>query len=196
VGAEDGLTLAAKTSGPERAVERYHPALVVLHWLLAAALLFALAMGTLSLKEIPNASPDKLFALRGHMAFGVALLALTLVRLAVRSLTRRPPPAATGSALLDRLARVVHGALYLAVILMAASGIALAVQAGLPGIVFGGSGAPLPESFAAFAPRRAHGLLAQLLLVLVAIHVLAALWHHFVRRDGLLGRMAFGRRRT
>lgn len=173
---------------------RYHPALVALHWLLAAGLLFALGMGTLSLKELPNTSPDKLFALRGHMAFGVALLLLTLVRLGVRLATRRPPPAATGSALLDRLARLVHGALYVVVILMAASGIALAVQAGLPGIVFGGSGAPLPESFAAFAPRRAHGLLARLLLALIAIHVLAALWHHFVRRDGLLGRMAFGRR--
>lgn len=184
---------ASPTAGATPAV-RYHPALVVLHWLLAAALLFVLAMGTLSLREIPNTSPDKLFALRGHMAFGVALLVLTLVRLAVRAGTRRPPPAATGSALLDRLGPFAHGALYVAVVLMAASGIALALQAGLPGIVFGGTGAPLPESFASFTPRKAHGLLAKLLMVLIAVHVAGALYHQFVRRDGLLGRVSLGRR--
>lgn len=46
---------------------RHHPALVVLHWLLAALLLLALAMGTFVLKEMPNASPDKIGALRGHI---------------------------------------------------------------------------------------------------------------------------------
>lgn len=180
--------------GSAPAAARYHPALVILHWLLAALLLFVLAMGTLSLRELPNAAPEKLFALRGHMIFGVGILLLTLIRLAVRAGTRRPPPAATGNTLLDRLGPLVHGALYAAVILMAASGIALALQAGLPGIVFGGGGAPLPESFSAFAPRKVHGLLSKLLMVLIALHVAGALYHQFVRRDSLLGRMRLGRR--
>jgi len=172
---------------------RYHPVLIVLHWLLAALILFSLAMGMLWLSEIPNASLDKLFALRGHMAAGIAILVLMLVRLAVRLGTRRPAPATIGNALLDRLAALVHYAFYAVVVLMAASGIALAVQAGLPDIVFFGSGAPLPESFGAFTPRKAHGLLARLLLALVALHVLAALYHQVVRRDRLLGRMGVGR---
>lgn len=78
---------------------------------------------------------------------------------------------------------------------MAASGIVLALQAGLPGIVFGGDGS-LPESFAGFRPRAAHGVLSRLLLALIALHVIAALYHRFVRRDGLLGRMSFSRRRA
>lgn len=170
---------------------RYHPALVALHWLLAALILFSLAMGTLSLKEIPNASPDKVFALRGHMVLGIAILVLMAVRFAVRLGTARPLPA--GNAFLDRLAPVAHYGLYVLVILMAASGIALALQAGLPEIVFGGAGS-LPESFSAFTPRAVHGLLARLLLALIALHVVAALYHQFVRRDSLLRRMAFGRR--
>jgi cytochrome b561 len=175
---------------------RYHPVLVSLHWLLALMVVFSLAMGMLSLKEIPNASPDKLFALRGHMVAGVLILVLMLVRFAVRFALPRPEPATTGSGFLDRLSVIVHYGLYLLVVLMAASGIATAVQAGLPGIVFGGSGAPLPESFGIYRPRVVHGVIATLLLALAGVHVLAALYHQFVRKDNLLSRMWFGRARA
>jgi cytochrome b561 len=168
---------------------RYHPLLVGLHWLLALLILFALAMGTFSLKEIPNASPEKL------MIAGVAILALMLVRLGLRLWLPRPAPATTGNRFLDRLGVGVHYGFYLLVILMAASGIATAVQAGLPAIVFGGSGAPLPESFWVYRPRAVHGVIAKLLLALVALHVAAALYHQVVRRDRLVARMWFGPRR-
>jgi cytochrome b561 len=170
---------------------RYHPGLVALHWLLALLIVFSLAMGTLSLKEIPNASPDKVFALRGHMVLGIAILVLMVVRFGVRLGTRRPP--LLGQGFLNRAAPLAHYGLYALVILMAASGLALALQAGLPEIVFRGTGS-LPESFSAFAPRRVHGLLARLLLALIALHFIAALYHQLVRRDGLLRRMTFGRR--
>jgi cytochrome b561 len=165
---------------------RYHPVLVILHWLLALLVFFSLGMGMLSLTTIPNASPDKLFALRGHMVAGVAIGVLTLLRLAVRALTAKPQPVSKAS-------RVGHFTLYGVVLLMAASGFALALQAGLPDIVFGGKGT-LPESFAAFTPRAVHGVLAWILLILIAGHVLAALYHQLVRRDHLFSRMAFGRR--
>ncbi len=67
-------------------------------------------------------------------------------------------------------------------------------MAGLPDIVFGGSGDPLPASFEAFSARTVHGLLAWVLGALIAAHVLAALYHHFVRKDGLLKRMWYGAR--
>ena len=115
---------------------RYHPALVTLHWLLAVLILVALSMGTLVLKEIPNSSPEKLWALKGHMVAGALILLLTLLRLAVRLKTAHPAPAATGHALLDRLAPLMHGGLYALVLVMAGSGIAMSVLAGLPETVF------------------------------------------------------------
>jgi cytochrome b561 len=175
-------------------VSRYHPSLVILHWVMAALLLLALGMGTFSLTAIPNASPEKLFALRGHMVVGMLILVLMLARLVVRLSTARPPAASTGHRVLDRLAVLAHYAFYVLVFLMAGSGFAVALQAGLPGIVFGGSGAPLPESFTIFRPRIAHGVIARLLMALIVLHVVAALYHHFVRRDSLLSRMWFGRR--
>jgi len=174
---------------------RYHPAQVGLHWLSAVLVILALAMGMLVLKRIPNAeAAQKIFALKGHMTAGLAIAFVVTLRIALRLALAQPARATSGNAGLDRLARVVHAALYLAVLGMAASGLALAVQAGLPGIVFGGSGAPLPESCWAYAPRRIHGTLAQLLLALVALHAAAALYHQFVRKDGLLQRMWFGAR--
>jgi cytochrome b561 len=157
-------------------------------------LLLALVMGTFSLKELPNASPDKIGALRGHMIVGFTLGALMLARLITRLRSALPPPAAAGNAMQARLAHGVHVGLYLAVFLMAASGAATAWQAGLPGIVFGGNGAPLPESFSAFTPRLVHGLMAKLLTLLVVLHVAGALYHQWGMKDGLMSRMGFGRR--
>jgi cytochrome b561 len=173
---------------------RYHPGLVALHWLVAILVLFSLGMGMLVLEEIPNSSPDKIDALRGHMIAGIVILLLMLIRLALRLKTKRPAPATTGNAVLDRLALITHWGFYLLVLLMAASGIATSVQAGLPAIVFGGSGAPLPESFSIYVPRMVHGATAGVLLGLVILHAGAALYHQFVRRDNLLSRMWFGKR--
>ena len=172
---------------------RYHTALVTLHWLLALLLIVALLMGTFALKTVPNSSPDKIDALRGHMIAGGLILLLTLTRLVVRLKTAHPAPASTGNALLDRLAPATHWALYLLVLLMAGSGVAMSVLAGLPNIVFGGVGS-LPVNFDALPPRAVHGIVAKLLMLFIAMHFAAALYHQFIRRDGLLRRMGFGPR--
>lgn len=173
---------------------RYHPLLVTLHWLLAFTILLALGMGTFVLTEIPNTSPEKIGGLSDHMIAGIVILTLMLVRLGVRLFTDKPRPASTGSPLLDKVGRLTHYAFYLVVFLMAFSGIGTALQAGLPDIVFFGSGAPLPESFEIYPPRIGHGILAKVLMALIALHVSAALFHQFVRRDGLIKRMWFGKR--
>lgn len=174
--------------------DRYHPALVALHWLLAVLILLALVFGTFALAPMANDDPLKLDGLRGHMTIGIAILVLMLVRLVVRLRTGAPPEADIGHRALNRVARLAHWALYGLVFVMVASGIALSAMAGLPEIVFGGSGAPLPPSFHDYAPRAVHGAAASLLMLLVAGHVGAALWHQVARRDRLFRRMWFGRR--
>jgi cytochrome b561 len=128
------------------------------------------------------------------MSIGILILGLILLRLAVRLATRKPPQADIGHAVINRLGGWTHYAFYLVVILVCASGLATAFQAGVPGIVFGGSGEPLPADFSAIAPRAAHCALTALLILLIAGHVLAFLYHQYVRRDGLFSRMWFGHR--
>jgi len=127
---------------------------------------------------------------------GTVILVLMTVRLGVRFFTEKPPAADIGNNLLNKLGVATHYLFYLVVILMAASGLATAITAGVPEIVFGGSGAPLPATFDEIPPRRAHGALGFVLLLLLLVigHVLAFLYHQYVRKDGLFSRMWFGRR--
>jgi len=171
---------------------RYHRLLISLHWLLAILIAVALVMGSTQLVSIPNASPEKISALRVHIIAGVAILMLTSVRLAVRLKSSTPTPAITGYRLLDALGRLTHGLLYVLVFGMAGSGIAMSIQANLPAAVFGMT-APLPASFEHLVPRQAHGFIAKLLVALVSLHIAAALYHQFVRRDSLLLRMWWGK---
>jgi cytochrome b561 len=84
--------------------------------------------------------------------------------------------------------------IYGIVFLMVASGWALAVQTGLPSILFGESAQPLPNTFDGFWARAVHAIAAKLLMALILIHAGAALWHQHVLRDGLLRRMSLGPR--
>ena len=99
-----------------------------------------------------------------------------------------------GNDMLNKGAKLAHYGLYLLVFSMAASGWAMAIMAGLPGIFFGSSGAPIPEDMTVYAPRVAHGIFAKILMLLIASHFVAAMYHQFVRKDGLMSRMWFGKR--
>ena len=176
-------------------VSRYHPALVVLHWALAFLIIAALALGALVMVNIPNTNPMKLEALRSHMSGGMAILALMLIRLMIRARTAHPAPVSAGHPLLDRLAWISHRMFYGTVVVMAGSGIIMALQTGLFDTVFLGHG-NLPADFWAFPIRTVHYVASRILMTLIAIHVIAAFYHALVLRDGLLRRMFFGRRTT
>lgn len=174
-------------------VSRYHPLLVTLHWVLAILIVAALMVGFFWLSATPNSDPRKIVVLRWHMAGGMLILALMVIHFIVRRWSSRPADATTGYPLLDRIAPISHYGFYVLVVLMAGTGFATAILAGLPAIVFGGSGDPLPPSFATYPTGAAHGSIALLFVGFIVLHVLAALFHHFVIKDGLLRRMMFGR---
>jgi cytochrome b561 len=155
-----------------------------------------LCIGFFKLAGMSNADPQKIDILRIHMAVGMSILGLMTLRFIVRICTRRPADATTGYAALDRIAPITHCAFYLLVLLMAGSDLATAVLAGLNRSVFQGTGEPLPPSFEAYPSFVAHGYFALLLAGFVILHVVAALYHQFVRNDGLFRRMWFGRRET
>jgi cytochrome b561 len=175
-------------------VSRYHPLLVTLHWVLALLIIAALSIGFFVLAAMPNADPQKIGVLRVHMAGGMLILALMVIRFAVRMWTSRPAGATTGYPLLDRIAPIIHYGFYVLVLLMVGSSYTTAILAGLPAIVFGGSGAPLPPTFSIYPSFLAHGYIATILASFIVLHVLAALYHQFVMKDELFRRMFLGRR--
>jgi cytochrome b561 len=175
-------------------VSRYHPLLVLLHWILAGLVIAALALGALVMAKIPNTDPMKIEALRSHLIGGTLILVLMLGRLVLRLRTEHPAAASAGHPLLDRIARVSHRLLYVAAIGMPVSGLILALQSRLPWILF--DGGELPADFWIYSFRTVHYAFSRMLMVLIALHVAGALYHTLLLRDGLLRRMSFGRRRV
>jgi len=126
------------------------------------------------------------------MIGGSLILVLMLVRLVVRMRTEHPARPSTGIQALDRLAWVSHRMLYGAVLGMAISGLIMALQTGLPGILFGGGA--LPADFWVYPIRSVHYVISRVLMTVIALHIAGALYHTLLLRDGLLRRMFFGRR--
>lgn len=170
---------------------RYQPVLVALHWLLALMIIGLLCLGFFVLADMPNTDPRKLDILVWHMAGGMFVLVLMILRLIIRIWSARPAPATTGRPVLDRLASVAHNGLYVIVFLMIATGWS---TGWLISGVFAPNGGPLPSSFAIFPTFQAHAALATLLAILIGAHVGAALYHQFVLKDGLFRRVWFGQR--
>jgi cytochrome b561 len=83
-------------------VSRYHPLLVLLHWLFAALIVAMLCIGFMVLEPMPNIDPQKIDILLIHMSVGILIFALMVVRFVIRMRTSRPAPATTGFPVLPR----------------------------------------------------------------------------------------------
>ena len=176
----------------ESAPARYHPVHVVLHWLMALLVLVMLGVGKVVMPGVSPDDPQKVFMLQVHAYLGGLLGILLVVRLIFRFTTKEPAPADAGNALLNFVAKVTHFLLYLFLIGMAVSGLGLFQLAQLPAVF--SREIPYPPDFFQYLPRMGHGLISGLLLVLVVLHIGAALYHQFIRKDNLLARMWFGNR--
>ena len=175
-------------------ITRYHGVAILLHWLLAAALIGIFVLGSY-MTDLPF-SPQRLQLYSWHKWAGVVILLLSALRLFWR-LTHRPPalPAQIEQAM-PRWQVIAHHAthhgLYLLFFAVPLIGWAYSSAAGFPIVLFGLL--PLPD----FVPANQalaelikpwHELSALAMAALVLLHVAGALKHALVDRDGLLQRM-------
>ena len=165
---------------------QYGSVAIAIHWTSAIAVVLTFVAGLV----LANAEPVPVALLVAHIVLGLSVFALTLLRVVWwLAADDRPPLPADQPRLQQIAAKTVHALLYVILILMATSGIATIVSSGVIAALT--SGAPLPD-FSMLIPRVAHGIMSKLLLVLLAGHIGAALYHQFVRRDRLLARMGVG----
>jgi cytochrome b561 len=164
------------------------------HWVVAALVLLMLPIGIVMANVNVGPAQDVLYHL--HRSIGVILLPLMLARLIYR-LTHPPPPLpATVSAMQRRAAGVTHWALYAILLLQAMVGWIATSAYRAPIWVFWLFELPpiwpvdRPLSEMLFNVHRVMGLA---LVGLLALHVGAALFHHFVLKDVVLRRMISGR---
>jgi cytochrome b561 len=175
------------------AVNRYHPLLVALHWLLALMVIANLLAGLFVLSEMPNTSA-KLSTLRIHMVAGLAIGGLMVLRLLVRLFTKRPPiPHQSGP--LKWLAIANHWLFYLVVLSMVSTGLGIAQFAGLFPLL-GGRAVALPADFHELEPFIGHEVFSRVLIALVVLHLAGFAYHWWSKRENILPRMWFGNRRS
>ena len=168
---------------------RYSAGAILLHWALAALLLFQLALGW-RLEDLPKGAAQ-FTAFQLHKSVGISILLLSLARLGLR-LAKPRPAEAEASPAIRWLARTVHTLLYGVMIGGPLTGwiMVSTAKVKLSTMLFGTVPWPhLPLSAGWNGPaKEAHALLAFLLVGLVALHVAGALKHH-LQRDDLIGRM-------
>jgi cytochrome b561 len=170
--------------------KRYSTTMVILHWALALAILGAIFMGSIVLDDMESDHPQKILLLKLHILIGLSILAFTLFRLVIRFTSQLPAPLPESNPLLEQLGKVVHYVLYLFTILTTLSGIYLAISAELPAVLLNNIGV-LPKDYEDFIAHEAHDIFANLLLLTIALHVAAAIYHQFILKDGLISRMSF-----
>ena len=173
---------------------RYDPVAVTLHWLIALCIIAMIPLGFF-MGDLPEAIRGDGYTL--HKSIGITVLALSIFRLIWRLLN--PPPALPADMPpIERfLAHVAHWLLYFLIVAMPLSGWLMVSAMHQHPTVYFWSGEvpflPMPGGIDAKATKALfayyHRWLAYGALVLIVLHVGAALNHHVVRRDTILRRM-------
>lgn len=172
----------------------YRPAARHLHWATAAGVLIMLPLGFAmtyrgETLNVWDGLTNAMFST--HKLLGFLLLWLVAGRLLYRLLKGAPPDEPGLRAWEKLVSHTVHWLLYgllLVVPLLGWIGVSLYPSLTLFGLV----NLPAltgPDQARAEQALAVHGILARVLMVLAALHIAAALQHHFLRRDGVLRRM-------
>jgi len=191
---------------------RYTKTAVVLHWLIAFCIFGMFALGWY-MTDLPKDAPKQMaydifdwgiytwqlaaeatpraFYFNLHKSLGVTILALIIIRILWR-FTHRPPALLTSYKVFEKkLANGTHHLLYLLMIALPASGVIMATYSkhgiswfGIP-FIKGVENNPMHEFFA-----DTHENIGIIMLVIIGLHILGALKHKLIDKDGTLKRMS------
>ncbi len=169
---------------------QYAKPVVFLHWLIF--LLIALAYLSMEVRG-PKGSDSRVLWTGIHLWAGTLVLAAALIQLVWRVRGQRPR-AVSQQRVLEWLATLTHVMLGIFIILQPLLGILI--------INMGGKPVQLPWTNLSFMlvtanpdlrplVKQAHIWLGNTFYFIIGLHILAALWHHYFKKDRVLRRMSF-----
>lgn len=180
--------------------QRYGTVAMIFHWVIAGLIIANICLG-LYFDDLPRSDPLKFQLIQLHKSIGLTVLVLSVLRLAWR-LTHPVPPLPTDLYWGVRLAaRASHYLFYFLIIAIPLSGWIMVSGSplGLPTNYFHlfswpnlwfMTELPRPQKIALHdSLESVHNVLAWSAIVLIPLHVLAALYHQYIRRDDVLRRM-------
>jgi len=184
---------------------RYGSVAMTLHWLIALGVITNICLG-LYFADLPKSDPNLFALVQTHKSIGLTILVLSVARVLWRLVNPVPPLPAGMNPALKWAAHATHFLLYFLILVIPFTGWLLvsASPLGLPTMYFGWFAWPDLPGFADMTRAAkhvyqhnfgaAHVFLAWSAIVLIPIHILGALYHHFLRRDDVLKRMFPGTR--
>lgn len=165
-----------------------------LHWLVALLVVLQFVF-IFTAEELPRGDELRSMFFRLHFSTGFTVLLLAVIRIVHRFVNPPPDPEYSQPAVVQNVARVVHWLMYVLILALPVTGWMLVGTAGgaidwywlveIPNFV--AENEPLHEQL-----EEVHELLGLTLLAVASLHLLAALWHHFIRKDSTLKRMLPG----
>jgi len=179
------------TNHRRNGMTQYSKRMVIVHWLTLALLIAAWLLGD----ELDEARHEAGATIAGyiiHSLVGGAVLLLVAMRLYFRRKDGTPAP--VGSGFMDKVATGIHHALYSLLVLLPVSGVITIVTSDVGKALLAGDAALLPKKFTGVSAHEVHEVLVTALIVLVAVHVLGAIKHQFIMKDGLMERMMLRRK--
>ena len=167
------------------------------HWL--GAVLFAVMVIVGFILSYDVLSRETAGPIRNlHKATGTLLLVFALWRVSWRMVQGFPPPVSGVPAWQDVASRLVHWGMLAALLIMPLSGVLMSLIGGRLIDMYGLFSIPpfAENKEAAGLMRQVHGYAAYALAGLIVLHILAALKHGLIDRDGTLARMLSGKPAT
>ena len=173
---------------------RYSTGAIIFHWIIAIAVIvnWRLVEAAEGLEGM-----EKVVALNPHKALGITILVLSVLRLGWR-FTHKAPPLSESLASWERiLARSVHVIFYVLLIGLPLGGWLATSYAHIPIDYFGlftVPNFPVEQNYdTAGSIVDLHHEGGEILLILIALHIVGALKHSFYDKVPSLSRMWFGR---
>jgi len=159
----------------QHTITHYSTIQIALHWAVAAMVFFQLLFGE-SMTHVVDAGEEGVVASQtdtlisiAHLWIGISILVLVAIRVGLRLVRGVPKPTEETSAIMAFAGRSAHFLFYVLLVAVPVTGL----------LTFYGV-ADLGEI---------HALAKPAFIVLIVVHALAAMFHHFVLKDGTLGRM-------
>ena len=175
-------------------IEKFSLTTIAFHWIIAIAIICMLAFG-LYIHELPR-GPEKGELVGLHKSFGVLILVLASLRIIWRMKNKFPISLSAMPIWQERLVKFSHWFLLIATVMMPLSGIIMNYGNGRGLSLFGLeliAGTGEENHLLHEIGHIVHGFGSKLLIAFIVLHVIGAIKHQFIDKDGTISRMA-GRR--
>jgi cytochrome b561 len=178
---------ARRIGEPMQSIRRHAGATIAMHWISALALVLAAAAGIV--REWVEDDAMRALLMQVHKQAGLCVLLALALRLAIRLRLGFPDHAGAMPRILRLAAQLAHLALYALLAGLPLLGLAVCSASAMDVSLFGLFRLPAlvqddPDLAATLSDW--HVWAAWAMLGMVTAHVAAALWHHLLRRDGVL----------